>query len=79
VRALARVDSAKEAAEARTVARILLAGERAVEPVVSQARTAGRAFRVWRVQQQMDADVDTLPESQQSRLGDTLVRSGPNA
>jgi hypothetical protein len=46
VRPLARVDSAKETGKARTVARILLAGERAVEPVVSQARTAGRAFRV---------------------------------
>jgi len=46
VRALARVDSAKETGKARTVARILLAGERAVEPVVSQARTRRPGVRV---------------------------------
>ena len=47
--------------------------------MVSQARTAGRAFRVWRIQRQMDADMNIFPESQQSRLSDTLVRSGPDA
>ena len=76
VRALARVDSAKEAAKARTVARILLAGDRAVEPVVSQARTAGRAFRVWRLQRSIDADVDALPASKQQDLGRFLARTG---
>ena len=75
VRALARVDSAKEAAKARTVARILLAGERAVEPVVSQARTAGRAFRVWRIQRQLDSDVDGLSASKQENLGRHLART----
>ena len=76
VRALARVDSAKQAAKARTVARIMLAGDRAVEPVVSQARTAGRAFRVWRIQRSIDADVDALPASKQQDLGRFLARTG---
>jgi hypothetical protein len=72
---VSRTDSVKETTKARTVARILLAGERAVEPVVSQARTAGRAFRVWQIQRQIDADVDALSANKQENLGRHLART----
>lgn len=77
LRALARVQDAKEAAKGRVVARVLLASDDAAEPVLSQADTAGQAFRVWRVQRRIDADVADLPDSQQARLGRTIARGGP--
>ena len=43
--------------------------------MVSQARTAGRAFRVWRIQRQIDADVDALSASKQEDLGRFLART----
>ena len=53
----------------------MLAGDQAVEPVVSQARTAGRAFRVWQIQRQLDSDVDGLSASKQENLGRHLART----
>ena len=44
--------------------------------MVSQARTAGRAFRVWQIQRQIDADVDALSASKQQDLGRFLARTG---
>ena len=43
--------------------------------MVSQARTAGRAFRVWRIQRQIDGDVDGLSASKQENLGRHLART----
>jgi len=79
VRALTRVRSAKKAAKARATARILLASDDAAEPLLSQADTAGQAFRLWRLQRSMDADVDAMPETKQARLGRTLTRSNGEA
>ena len=75
---MSRADSVRQTAKARTVARILLASDRAVEPVVSQARTAGRAFRVWQIQRQLDSDVDieSLSKTEQSSLGRYLAKNG---
>ena len=42
---------------------------------MSQARTAGRAFRVWRLQRQLDSDVDGLSASKQENLGRHLART----
>ena len=44
--------------------------------MVSQARTAGRAFRVWQIQRQLDSDVDGLSASKQQDLGRFLARTG---
>ena len=44
--------------------------------MVSQARTAGRAFRVWRLQRSIDGDVDALSASKQQDLGRFLARTG---
>ena len=43
--------------------------------MVSQARTAGRAFRVWQIQRQLDSDVDGLSASKQENLGRHLART----
>ena len=43
--------------------------------MVSQARTAGRAFRVWRIQRQLDSDVDGLSANKQENLGRHLTRT----
>ena len=43
---------------------------------MSQARTAGRAFRVWRLQRSIDGDVDALSASKQEDLGRFLARTG---
>ena len=42
---------------------------------MSQAQTAGRAFRVWRIQRQLDSDVDGLSASKQENLGQHLART----
>ena len=42
---------------------------------MSQARTAGRAFQMWRLQRQIDADVDGLSASKQENLGRHLART----
>ncbi|NHX41540.1 MULTISPECIES: hypothetical protein [Haloarcula] len=75
LRALSRIQGASDAAKARVTARILLASDDATEAVVSQADTAGQAVRLWRIQRNIDADVDALPESQQANLGDVLARA----
>ncbi len=75
VKALTRVRSAKKAAKARATARILVASDDAAEPLLSQADTAGQAFRLWRLQRSMDADVDAMPETNQQRLGRYLARN----
>jgi hypothetical protein len=75
-RALSRIDSAKEAGKARATARILLAVDgNAAEALLSQADTAGQAYRLWRLQRGMDADVDGMPEARQQRLGAYLART----
>ncbi len=77
LRALSRVEDAKDAAKARATARILLAVDGdAAEPLLSQADTAGSAYRLWRHQRAMDADVDALSEARQKRLGQYLLRTG---
>ena len=43
--------------------------------MVSQARTAGRAFRVWQIQRQLDSDVDGLSAGKQENLGRHLART----
>jgi len=43
--------------------------------VLSRADTAGQAYRLWRLQRGMDADVDALPEPRQQRLGEYLART----
>ena len=80
ITALSRANSAVDAAKAQAVARIVTkASDDAAEPLVSQADTAGQAYRLWRLQKQMDADVSDLPESQQATLGNTLIRSRPDS
>ncbi|WP_256392921.1 hypothetical protein [Natronoarchaeum rubrum] len=75
-RAISRIDSAEQAGTARATARILLAVDgNAAEALLSQADTAGQAYRLWRLQRGMDADVDALPEAKQARLGDVLSRA----
>ena len=44
--------------------------------MASQARTAGRAFRVWRLQRSINGDVDALSASKQEDLGRFLARTG---
>ncbi|WP_152423273.1 hypothetical protein [Haloterrigena salina] len=77
LRAISRVSDAKEAAKGRATARILLTADGdAAEPLLSQADTAGGAFRLWRHQRAMDADVDAMSEAKQQRLGEYLMRNG---
>ena len=77
LKALNRVSDAKEAAKGRATARILLAVDGdASEALLSQADTAGEAYRLWRHQRAMDADVDALPETKQSDLSRLLSRTG---
>ncbi|GAB3678401.1 hypothetical protein [Halopiger thermotolerans] len=77
LRALERVSDAKKAAKGRATARILLAVDGdAAEPLLSQADTAGGAYRLWRHQRAMDADIDTLPETQQRQLSRYLLQTG---
>ena len=54
-----------DATKARVTARILLASDDATEAVLSQADTAGQAVRLWRIQRNIDADIDGLPDNQQ--------------
>ncbi|MFC4440318.1 MULTISPECIES: VWA domain-containing protein [Natrialbaceae] len=78
-RALSRASDTKDAAKARATARVLLATDGdATEAMLSQADTAGGAYRLWRHQRAMDADVDALSEVRQERLGRTLVRGDAN-
>ncbi|NHX41535.1 MULTISPECIES: VWA domain-containing protein [Haloarcula] len=76
LRALSRIQGASDAAKARVTARILLASDDATEAVISQADTAGQAVRLWRIQRNIDADVDALPEARQADLGQYLLRNG---
>ncbi|WP_160163630.1 vWA domain-containing protein [Natrinema versiforme] len=76
LRALSRIDGATDAAKARVTARLLLATDDAAEPLLSQADTAGQAYRLWRLQRGMDADVDALPETRQQQLGRFLSQTG---
>ncbi|GAA0668480.1 hypothetical protein ACFQDG_14790 [Natronoarchaeum mannanilyticum] len=73
-RALSRIDSAKEASKARATARILLAVDGAVpERLLSQADTAGQAYRLWQLQRGMDADA-----AQEARFSTTTINCGPD-
>ncbi|WP_147376660.1 hypothetical protein [Halopiger aswanensis] len=77
LKALDRVSDAKKAAKGRATARILLAVDGdAAEPLLSQADTAGGAYRLWRHQRAMDADVDSLSDARQEQLGQYLLRTG---
>ncbi|WP_312910862.1 hypothetical protein [Natronosalvus caseinilyticus] len=75
-RALSRASDAKDATKARATARILLAVDGdAAEAMLSQADTAGGAYKLWRHQRTMDADVDALSDVRKVRLGRTLLRA----
>ncbi|WP_408960154.1 hypothetical protein [Natrinema sp. 74] len=76
LRALSRIDGATDTAKARVTARLLLATDDAAEPLLSQADTAGQAYRLWRLQRSVDVNVDAMPEARQQRLGEYLARTG---
>lgn len=77
ITALSRANSAVDAAKAQAVARIVTkASDDAAEPLVSQADTAGQAYRLWRLQKKMDADVSDLPAGRQADIGRYLKRTG---
>ncbi|WP_256392927.1 hypothetical protein [Natronoarchaeum rubrum] len=75
LRALTRISDAKHALKAKATARILLTVDGAAEPVLSRADTAGQAYRLWRLQRGIDADIDALPEAKQTKLGRMLART----
>ena len=80
LRALSRIEDATDAAKGRATVRILLATDGdAAEPLLSQADTAGSAYRLWRHQRAMDADVEALSETRQARLAQTLSNADADA
>jgi hypothetical protein len=57
-------------------AKIAQGVDRAVSPVLSQARSLSSTYRVWRLQRQVDSDkVEDLSDTQRQRLGEYLSRT----
>ena len=77
IRALGRIKNAADTTRARAVASIVgKFSDDAAEPLLSQADTAGQAYRLWQLQRGMEADLSDLPESRRADIGSYLKRTG---